>query len=137
MATSTTDVVGDENGIIGYGLGKAGEVSVAIQKATEAAKKNLIKVPVHKGTIPHEQSAKFGGARVMLKPASEGTGVVAGGAMRAVLESVGVTDVLAKSKGSSNPHNLVKATIEALSEMRDPLEVAKIRGISVEKVFKG
>ena len=112
-------------------------VSVAIQKATEAAKKNLIKVPVHKGTIPHEQSAKFGGARVMLKPASEGTGVVAGGAMRAVLESVGVTDVLAKSKGSSNPHNLVKATIEALSEMRDPLEVAKIRGISVEKVFKG
>ena len=130
-------VVGDENGIIGYGLGKAGEVSVAIQKATEAAKKNLIKVPVHKGTIPHDQSAKFGGARVMLKPASEGTGVVAGGAMRAVLESVGVTDVLAKSKGSSNPHNLVKATIEALSEMRDPLEVAKIRGISVEKVFKG
>ena len=114
-------VVGDENGIIGYGLGKAGEVSVAIQKATEA----------------HEQEAKFGGARVILRPASEGTGVVAGGAMRAVLESVGVTDVLAKCQGSSNPHNLVKATIEALSEMRDPLEVAKVRGISVEKVFKG
>lgn len=130
-------VVGDENGIIGYGLGKAGEVSVAIQKATEAAKKNLVKVAVHKGTVPHEQEAKFGGARVILRPASEGTGVVAGGAMRAVLESVGVTDVLAKCQGSSNPHNLVKATIEALSEMRDPLEVAKVRGISVEKVFKG
>lgn len=130
-------VVGDENGIIGYGLGKANEVSVAIQKGTEAAKKNLIKVPVHKGTIPHEQTARFSGAEVMIKPASEGTGVVAGGAMRAVLESAGVTDVLAKSKGSSNPHNLVKATVKALSELRSPLDVAKVRGISVEKVFKG
>ena len=130
-------VVGDENGRIGWGLGKAGEVSAAITKGTEAAKKNLITIPVHKGTIPHEQTARFGGARVFLKPASAGTGVKAGGAMRAVLESVGVHDVLAKSKGSSNPHNLVKATIADLAEMRSPLMVARNRGVSVEKVFKG
>ena len=130
-------VVGDENGRIGWGLGKAGEVSAAITKGTEAAKKNLITIPVHKGTIPHEQTARFGGARVFLKPASAGTGVKAGGAMRAVLESVGVHDVRAKSKGSSNPHNLVKATIAALAEMRSPLMVARNRGVSVEKVFKG
>jgi small subunit ribosomal protein S5 len=130
-------VVGDEEGIIGWGLGKAGEVTAAIAKAIEAAKKNLIKVPVHKGTIPHEQEARFGGAQVFLKPASHGTGVKAGGAMRAVLESVGVTDVLAKSKGSSNPHNLVKATFAALNELRSPFMVAQNRGVSVEKVFKG
>ena len=130
-------VVGNEDGIVGWGLGKAGEVTAAIAKGIEAAKKNLIKVPVHKGTIPHEQLAKFGGALVFIKPATHGTGVKAGGAMRAVLESVGITDVLAKSKGSSNPHNLVKATIAALSELRDPAMVAQNRGISVEKVFKG
>lgn len=130
-------VVGNEDGVVGWGLGKAGEVTAAIAKGTEAAKKNLVRVPLHKGTIPHEQLASFGGARVFLKPASAGTGVKAGGAMRAVLESVGVHDVLAKSKGSSNPHNLVKATIQALSEMRDPLTVARHRGVSVEKVFKG
>ena len=130
-------VVGDENGIVGYGLGKAGEVAAAMQKATEAAKKNLVKVPVLKGTVPHEQTAKCGGAVVFIKPASHGTGVVAGGAMRAVLESVGITDVLAKSKGSSNPHNLVKATIKALSEMRDARTVAQHRGVSLEKVFRG
>lgn len=111
-------VVGNEDGIVGWGLGKAGEVTTAIAKGVEAAKKNLIKVPVHKGTIPHEQLAKFGGAQVLIRPASHGTGVKAGGAMRAVLESVGITDVLAKSKGSSNPHNLVKATIAALGELR-------------------
>jgi small subunit ribosomal protein S5 len=130
-------VVGNENGIVGYGLGKASEVTTAISKGIEDAKKNLINVPVHKGTIPHEQIAKFGGAQVFLKPASSGTGVKAGGAMRAVLESVGIHDVLAKSKGSSNPHNLVKATFQALIELRDPLTVAQHRGISVEKVFKG
>lgn len=130
-------VVGNEDGIIGWGLGKAGEVTTAIAKGVEAAKKNLIRVPVHKGTIPHEQLAKFGGARVLIKPASHGTGVKAGGAMRAVLESVGITDVLAKSKGSSNPHNLVKATIAALNELRSPFTVAQNRGVSVEKVFRG
>ena len=130
-------VVGNEDGVIGWGLGKANEVTAAIAKGVETAKKNLIKVPVHKGTIPHEVSAKFGGSRIFLKPASEGTGVKAGGAMRAVLESVGVTDVLAKSKGSSNPHNLVKATIAALDELRSPMQVAQNRGVSVEKVFNG
>ena len=130
-------VVGNENGIIGYGLGKANEVTTAIAKGVEAAKKNLIKVPVHKGTIPHEQIAKFGGSRIILKPATPGTGVKAGGAMRAVLESVGITDVLAKSKGSSNPHNFVKATIAALGEMRSPMQVAQHRGVSLDKVFNG
>ena len=130
-------VVGDGNGIIGLGLGKASEVTAAIAKGVEAAKKELIKVPVLKGTIPHEQTARYGGAEVFMKPAAPGTGVVAGGAMRAVLESVGITDVLAKSKGSSNPHNLVKATLKALSEMRDAKMVAQNRGISVSKVFNG
>jgi small subunit ribosomal protein S5 len=130
-------VVGNENGVVGYGLGKANEVTTAISKGIEDAKKNLIKVPVFKGTIPHEQISKYGGAVVFLKPASGGTGVKAGGAMRAVLESVGIHDVLAKSKGSSNPHNLVKATFRALTELRDPMKVAIARNISVEKVFKG
>ncbi len=130
-------VVGNEDGIIGYGLGKANEVTAAIAKGVEAAKKNLIRVPIHKGTVPHEQEAKFGGSRVIIRPASAGTGVKAGGAMRAVFESVGITDVLAKSKGSSNPHNLVKATFMALDEMRSPETIARQRGISLEKVFKG
>ncbi|MDR0573631.1 MAG: 30S ribosomal protein S5 [Tannerella sp.] len=130
-------VIGNEDGVIGWGLGKAGEVTTAIEKGVEAAKKNLVKIPIHKGTIPHEQIAKFGGAEVLLRPASAGTGVKAGGAMRAVLESVGVKDVLAKSKGSSNPHNLVKATFAALNEMRSPYMVAQNRGVSLEKVFKG
>ena len=130
-------VVGDGNGVIGYGLGKAGEVTAAISKGTEAAKKKLVKVPVLKGTIPHEIEVKFGGAHVLLKPAAAGTGLKAGGAMRAVLESAGVKDVIAKSKGSSNPHNLVKATIAALSQMRDAYTVAGQRGISMDKVFNG
>jgi small subunit ribosomal protein S5 len=130
-------VVGNEDGIVGYGLGKANEVTTAIAKGVEDAKKNLIRVPVFKGTIPHEQLSKYGGASVFLKPASSGTGVKAGGAMRAVLESVGIKDVLAKSKGSSNPHNLVKATFRALLEMRDPATVADNRGVSIEKVFNG
>lgn len=130
-------VVGNENGVVGFGLGKAKEVTDAISKGVDDAKKNLIKVPIQKGTVPHEQNGKFGGARVFLKPAAQGTGVIAGGAMRAVLESAGVTDVLAKSKGSSNPHNVVKATVDALSQMRDALTVAKYRGITLNRVFNG
>ena len=130
-------VVGDGNGVIGWGLGKAGEVTAAIAKGVESAKKNLVAVPVLKGTVPNEIEASFGGATVFLKPAAAGTGLVAGGAMRAVLESVGIKDVLAKSKGSSNPHNLVKATIVALSQIRDAYTIAQTRGISLEKVFRG
>lgn len=130
-------VVGDEKGVVGHGLGKANEVTDAITKGIDDAKKNLVKVSILKGTVPHEENGKFGGSRVFLKPAAHGTGVIAGGAMRAVLESVGVTDVLAKSKGSSNPHNVVKATIDALSKMRDPISVAQQRGISLDKVFNG
>lgn len=130
-------VVGDENGVVGYGLGKASEVTTAISKGVEDAKKNLIKIPIYKGTVPHEQVARFGGGHVLIKPATSGTGVVAGGAMRAVLESVGVTDCLAKSKGSSNPHSVVKATIKALSEMRDAYAVAQQRRVPMSKVFNG
>lgn len=130
-------VVGDENGVVGYGLGKASEASAAIAKGAEDAKKNLVKIPLNKRTIPHEQVAKFGGARVFMKPAAPGTGVKAGGAMRAVFESAGIHDVLAKSKGSSNPHNLVKATVNALLELRDAYTVAGVRGVPIEKVFKG
>lgn len=130
-------VVGNEDGVVGWGLGKASEVTTAIAKGVDAAKKNLVKIPIHKGTIPHEQLAKFGGARVFLKPATSGTGVKAGGAMRAVLESVGVHDILAKSKGSSNPHNLVKATMNALLELRDAYTVAEHRGVTLNKVFNG
>lgn len=130
-------VVGDENGVVGHGLGKAKEVTEAITKGIDDAKKNLIKVPILRGTVPHEQKGKFGGAEVFLKPATEGTGVIAGGAMRAVLESVGVHNVLAKSQGSSNPHNVVKATMDALANMRDAVAVARQRGISLDKVFKG
>jgi small subunit ribosomal protein S5 len=130
-------VVGNEDGIVGHGLGKANEVVEAISKAIDDAKKNLVEVPLYKGTIPHEQETKFGGAQVFMKPAAHGTGVIAGGAMRAVLETVGVKNVLAKSKGSPNPHNVVKATIAALSELRDPLTIAQQRGIKLDKVFNG
>ena len=130
-------VVGDENGVVGHGLGKAKEVTEAITKGIDDAKKNLIKVPILRGTVPHEQKGKFGGAEVFLKPATEGTGVIAGGAMRAVLDSVGVHNVLAKSQGSSNPHNVVKATIKALSLLREPVQVAKTRNIKLSKVFSG
>ena len=130
-------VIGNENGVVGYGLGKAKEVSAAIQKGIDDAKKNLIKVPVLKGTIPHAQEGRYSGSLVFMKPAAPGTGVIAGGAMRAVLESVGIKDVLAKSKGSSNPHSVVKATINALAQMRDPYTVAQVRGIGLDKVFNG
>ncbi|MBL7811520.1 MAG: 30S ribosomal protein S5 [Bacteroidetes bacterium] len=130
-------VVGDGKGTVGHGLGKSNEVTDAINKGIEDAKKNLIKVPVINGTVPHEQIGKYCGGNVFLKPAAHGTGVIAGGAMRAVLESAGVTDVLAKSKGSSNPHNVVKATFDALINMRDPWSVSQLRGISMKKVFNG
>ena len=125
------------SGVVGYGLGKSQEITIAIQKAMNSAKKNLIEIPIINGTIPHEQFSKFSGSRVYLKPASNGTGIKAGGAMSAVLEIVGIKDVLAKSKGSSNPHNLVKATLMALLELRDPRTVAMQRGITMEKVFNG
>jgi small subunit ribosomal protein S5 len=130
-------VVGNEQGVVGYGLGKAKEVTSAIAKGIDDAKKNLIKVPILNGTLPHEQDGKYSGARVFIKPAAPGTGVIAGGAMRAVLESVGVKDVLAKSKGSSNPHSVVKATIDALVQLRDPHTIAQLRGVELDKVFNG
>ena len=130
-------VVGDSNGVVGYGLGKANEVTDAITKGIDDAKKNLVKVPVYKHTVPHQAIGKYGGGLVLLKPAAPGTGVIAGGAMRAVLESAGIRDVLAKSKGSSNPHNVVKATFDALAKMRDAYTVAQHRGVSLSKVFNG
>jgi small subunit ribosomal protein S5 len=130
-------VVGDENGVVGFGSGKSKEVTGAIAKAIDDAKKNLVKVPVLKGTIPHAQESRYGGSQVFIKPASHGTGVIAGGPMRAVLESVGITDVLAKSKGSSNPINVVKATVKALTEIRDAHTVARQRGVELNKVFNG
>ena len=130
-------VVGDENGVVGQGLGKSKEVAEAISKALEDAKKNLVRIPINKGTLPHQQKGKYGGARVYLQPASDGTGVIAGGAVRAVIEAVGVHNVLSKSQGSSNPHNVVKATFDALLQLRDANTVAKQRGISLDKVFNG
>lgn len=130
-------VVGDGQGVVGYGLGKANEVTDAITKGIDDAKKNLIRVPILKGTVPHVATGKYSGGFVLLKPAAPGTGVLAGGAMRAVLESAGVKDVLAKSKGSSNPHNVVKATFDALLNMRDPFTVAQHRSVSLSKVFNG
>ncbi|HMR87113.1 MAG TPA: 30S ribosomal protein S5 [Saprospiraceae bacterium] len=130
-------VVGDGNGSVGHGLGKALDVSESIQKAVQDAKKNLVKVSLHKGTVPHEQKGKYGAGKILIKPAADGTGVIAGGAMRAVLEMAGVHNCLAKSQGSSNPHNVVKATIDALSKMRNAHEVAKNRGVSLSKVYEG
>ncbi|MDR1792795.1 MAG: 30S ribosomal protein S5 [Bacteroidales bacterium] len=134
---SAVVVVGNEKGIVGYGLGKAKEVSLAMEKGVADARKHLIRVPILKGTIPHYQEGKYSGALVLVRPAAPGTGVIAGGAMRAVLECVGVKNVLAKSKGSSNPHSVVKATIDALSKMKDPRHVAQLRGIDLNKVFNG
>ena len=130
-------VVGDEAGVVGHGLGKSKDVATAISKAIEDAKKNLVRIPIIKGTLPHEQKGKYGGARVNIMPAAPGTGVIAGGAVRTVLEAVGVHDVLSKSQGSSNPHNVVKATFDALLQLRDARTVARDRGISLEKVFNG
>ncbi len=130
-------VVGDENGVIGYGLGKSKEVASAIAKAVEDAKKNLVRVPIKNHSIPHQSQAKFGGADIFLRPASHGTGLIAGGAVRAVLESAGIHDILSKSKGSSNPHNVVKATFKALLDLRPAEEIARLRGVSLDKVFNG
>jgi len=130
-------VVGDKKGSVGHGLGKAREVTEAINKGKEEASRTLVKVPVYEGTIPHRQLGKYGAGRVLLRPASKGTGLIAGGAMRAVLENAGITDVIAKSLGTSNPHNVIKATLDALTKLRDPKTVAKTRGISVKKVFSG
>lgn len=130
-------VVGDGNGIVGHGLGKAREVQEAIAKGIDDAKKNLIKVPVLKGTIPHEVHGRYGAGKVMIKPASDGTGVIAGGAMRAVLESAGIHNVLAKSLGTSNAHNVIKATINGLTNLRDAYTVSAQRKVSLQKVFKG
>lgn len=130
-------VLGNGDGIVGYGLGKANEVTDAITKGIQDAKKNLVQVPILKSTIPHEANGKFCGGRVFIKPAAPGTGVIAGGAMRAVLESAGIKDVLAKSKGSSNPHNVVKATIDALLKLRAPHSIARQRGVNLQKVFNG
>ena len=130
-------VVGDEAGVVGQGLGKSKDVASAIAKAVEDAKKNLVRIPLIKGTLPHEQKGKYGGARVNIIPAAPGTGVIAGGAVRTVLEAVGVHDVLSKSQGSSNPHNVVKATFDALLQLRDANSIARERGISLSKVFNG
>ncbi len=130
-------VVGDGNGVVGHGLGKSKDVASAIAKAIEDAKKNLVRIPILKQTLPHEQKGKYGGAKVFLKPATHGTGVIAGGSVRAVLESLGVQDVLSKSQGSSNAHNVVKATFDALLQLRSASMIAKERGISLEKVFNG
>ena len=130
-------VVGNEKGVVGHGLGKAKEVQEAITKGIEDAKKNLIKVPIMLGTSPHDQLSKEGAANVLIKTAAHGTGVIAVGSMRAVLESAGVTDVLAKSLGSANPHNVVKATVKALATLREPVAVAKQRNLNLKKVFNG
>src|ERR1700712_63328 len=130
-------VVGNENGIVGHGLGKAKEVQEAITKGIEDAKKNLIKVPIMHGTIPHDQLAKEGAAKGLIKPAAHGTGVIAGGSMRAVLGRGGVTGVLAKSLGSANPHNVVKAPFKALAHLIEPISVSRTRHISLKKVFNG
>ena len=130
-------VVGDEAGTVGFGLGKSKEVASAIAKAVEDAKKNLVKVPVVNHTIPHQTSARYAGADIFLRPATHGTGVIAGGTVRMVVEAAGIKDILSKSKGSSNPHNVVKATFKALLDIRRPEEIAKLRGISLDKVFNG
>jgi small subunit ribosomal protein S5 len=128
-------VVGDGKGHVGAGLGKANEVSDAITKATDSAKKNLVRIPVKRGTIPHAITGRHGAGRVFLKPATPGTGVIAGGAVRAIMDAVGIQNVLSKCIGSSNPHNVVKATMNALLDLTDAGLVARRRGISIKAVF--
>ena len=137
FSSAAVVVVGNREGVVGYGLGKAKELTDAIAKGVEEAKRNLIKVPILRGTIPHEAIGKYSGGRVLIRPASAGTGIIAGGGVRTVLESAGIKNVLSKSQGSANPHNVVKATFKALLQLRDPLTIAKQRGISLDKVFNG
>ena len=127
-------VVGDESGHVGFGTGKAREVPIAIKKAVEAAKKSVIRVPLIQNTLPHQLIGKYGAGRVLVKPASQGTGVIAGGAVRAVMQAVGVHDVRTKVLGSTNPHNVVRATFDALLRMKDPMELARLRGKQVEEL---
>ena len=127
-------VIGDQNGIVGFGTGKAKEVPQAIRKAIESAKRNLMRVPLAGSTLPHPIVGEFGAGRVMLKPAAEGTGVIAGGAVRAVMNAAGVSNILTKSLGSNNPHNVIRATFDALSRMKSREEVARLRGRTVEEL---
>lgn len=137
FSSSAVVVVGNGDGVVGYGLGKAKELTDAIAKGVEEAKRNLIKISILQGTIPHEVIGKYGGGRVFMKPAASGTGIIAGGGVRIVLESAGIKNVLSKSQGSSNAHNVVKATFDALLQLRDPITVARQRGVSLDKVFNG
>lgn len=135
MSFAALVVVGDEAGHVGFGTGKAKEVPNAIKKAVEAAKKNLIRVPLIDGTLPHPILGTYGAGKVLLKPAEEGTGVIAGGAVRAVLQSVGVSNIRTKILGTNNPHNVIRATFDGLLKMKDPMEVARLRGKQVEELL--
>ena len=135
LSFSALVIVGDEGGHVGHGSGKAKEVPQAIRKAIEAAKKNMIRVPLTNNTIPHQVMGLFGAGRVLLKPAQEGTGIIAGGAVRAVMQAAGVSNILTKSIGTSNPHNVIKATFEGLKSLRDPKEVARLRDKTIEEIM--
>ncbi len=128
-------VVGDGNGHVGIGLGKANEVMSAVNKGKENAKKNVVRIPVMNGTLPHAVVGRYGAGRVLMKPASAGTGIIAGGPIRAIMEQVGITDVLAKTLGTNNPHNVIKATMEGLEQLEDANEVARKRGITIQELF--